>query len=377
MGSPVGRPDSKSNADRGVFCIAGRYGSDSLIRMIIPRFIGGCLLTALLSLSGQAISVPEEMAAAAHQFLVTLDPEQKATATFEFADPERLNWHFIPRERKGLSWKAMNPAQQRLAFALLSTALSSRGFGKVTTIMSLEQILREIEKGKGPLRDEERYYLSIFNEPSTGSTWGWRVEGHHLSLNVTLVDGTHVVVTPSFLGTNPAEVREGSRAGLRVLAAEEDLGRELIKSLTAAQRAQALLPQAAPKDVLLTPGKRVTRLKPEGIAADQLQPEQKELLRFLVSEYLRNYRPALADLDWHRIESNGWNQVYFAWAGDLERGAPHYYRVQGPTFVLEYDNTQNDANHVHALWRDATNDFGEDLLRQHLEAVPHNGTNQE
>src|SRR6266540_3283220 len=193
--------------------------------------------------------VADEMAAAANNLLATLTPEQAAKATYALEDNERFNWHFIPRERKGLPLKEMLPEQKHLAHALLSTALSHRGYLKASTIMSLEQVLRDVEQGKGPTRDPELYFLTIFGKPDPKGTWGWRLEGHHLSLNFLLVDGKEIAVTPSFLGSNPGEIREGPRKGLRVLGAEEDLARQLVRSLKDAQKKVAIYTNTAPREI--------------------------------------------------------------------------------------------------------------------------------
>lgn len=334
------------------------------------------MLLLVILLSGwsrptNAHEVAEEMAAAATNFLAALTPEQTPRAVFPFEAKERQNWHFIPRERQGLPLKEMTPAQRHLAQGLLSSGLSHRGYLKATTIMSLEAILKEIEHGSGPVRDPEQYFFSIFGQPGPSAPWGWRVEGHHLSLNFTIVDGHQITVTPSMFGSNPAEVRSGSRQGLRVLAAEEDLGFALLRSLTPEQRAMAIFSTNAPPDILLTPDRPAGRLLPEGLPGGQLTSTQHSLLERLVQEYVRRYRTELADEDLQRIAAAGWDKVWFAWAGATEPGRGHYFRVQGPTFIFEFDNTQNNANHIHATWRDSANDFGEDLLRRHYETVPH------
>src|SRR5439155_21284765 len=214
------------------------------------------LLSQLAVLSARAHSaadaqvVIEEMTAAANNLLATLSAEQAAKATYALNDNERFNWHFIPRERKGLPLKEMAPEQKHLAHALLSTALSHQGYLKASTIMSLEQVLRELEQGKGPTRDPELYFLTIFGKPNAKDTWGWRLEGHHLSLNFMLVEGKEISVTPSFLGSNPGEVREGPRKGLRVLAAEEDLARRLVSSLTDEQKKAAIYTNTAPREII-------------------------------------------------------------------------------------------------------------------------------
>jgi hypothetical protein len=319
----------------------------------------------------RAHTAAEEMADAANHFLAALTPEQKTKATFELKDEERQNWHFIPKERKGLTFKEMTPAQRHLGQALLSSGLSQRGYVKAITIMSLEQILNELEAGKGPRRDPEVYYVSIFGKPGPADTWGWRVEGHHLSVNFTLVNGQQISATPSFLGSNPGEVKDGPRKGLRVLAAEEDLGRQLAKSFDAAQRKSAISTNAAPREIITGNERKVKPLERTGLPVARMTKPQRDLLLKLVREYVFRHRPEVAEADLDKIQKAGTDKIYFAWAGGLERGEAHYYRIQGPTFLMEYDNTQNNANHIHAVWRDFENDFGEDLLRKHYDQVPH------
>src|SRR5687768_14818047 len=219
------------------------------------------------------------MLAAGQNFLASLTPDQAAKAKFSFADEERLNWHFIPRARKGIPFKEMEPAQQKLAHAFLSSGLSQKGFIKATTVMSLEAILRELERGKGTnIRDEMLYYFSVFGEPSDNKTWGWRVEGHHLSLNFTLAEGQLVAGTPAFYGSNPAEIREGPRKGLRALAGEEDRARELLQSLDEKQRAIAITTKDAPKDILSTKTRKADIGPPVGLAAGKMNKKQVEHL---------------------------------------------------------------------------------------------------
>jgi hypothetical protein len=311
------------------------------------------------------------MAAAAQHWLAALTPDQRSKATFDINAEERENWHFIPKERKGLTFKDMTPTQRPLAFALISSGLSQRGFVKATTIMSLEQILLELEKGKGPTRDPELYYVSIFGTPGGSDTWGWRVEGHHLSLNFTVAGGQDIAVTPSFLGSNPGEVQEGPRKGLRVLGEEEDLARQLVQSLTEEQRKVAIYTNTAPADIITAASRKTSPLSPDGLALSRMNESQKELLLKLIKEYVFRYRSEIAEADLAKIRKAGTDKIHFAWAGPMERMQKHYYRVQGPTFLLEYDNTQNNANHIHAVWRDFNGDFGEDLLRKHYEQVPH------
>lgn len=306
------------------------------------------------------------MAETANRFLASLTPEQRAKATFTFQEEERQNWHFVPIERKGLALREMNSAQKHLATALLSAGLSQQGFVKAETIMSLEDVLKAIEHGTGPERDPEKYYISIFGAPSADGTWGYRVEGHHLSQNYTVVAG-RVVGAPSFFGSNPAEVREGPRKGLRALGAEEDLGRAVIQSLDPAERKIAIVDPVAYKDII-TFDSRQAALKgqPSGLLASKMNPKQFDLLMNLLEEYARNMPDQIAEAREAQIKKAG-KDIYFAWAGGIEKGEPHYYRVQTAAFLIEYDDTQNNANHIHSVWRDFNGDFGLDLLKLHYQ----------
>lgn len=310
------------------------------------------------------------MAAAARNFLAALTPEQKAKATFKFEDDQRMNWHFIPDSmfpRKGVSFKELDSPQQRLAHAFLSTGLSQRGYLKATTIMSLEAILKELEKGQGPVRDTDLYFFAVFGEPSETQTWGWKVEGHHLSLNFTVVQGQLIAGAPSFFGSNPAEVKSGPRQGLRVLAHEEDLARDLVRSLSQEQLNVALIDTTAPKDIITGNSRRAEPGKPAGLAAARMTKKQVEQLNTLLQEYAHNLPEDVAGEEWERLTRAGMDKIHFAWAGSLDRGAPHYYRIQGPTFLVEYDNTQNNANHIHTVWRGFERDWGLDLLKLHYQ----------
>ncbi len=310
------------------------------------------------------------MVAAAQHFLASLTPEQRAKATFGFDDAERGNWHYIPRPRKGLPLREMTPPQKLLAQALLSAGLSQRGYMKATTIMSLEDVLRIMENDSGERRNPEGYYFSIFGEPSDTGAWGYRVEGHHVSQNFTVAGG-RVHDAPSFFGANPAEVREGPRKGLRVLAAEEDLARGLLDSLDEQQQKVAIVDQKAYADIL-TAASRKAALEghPNGLPAAKMRQPQFDRLLAVLEEYARNLPDDMAQAREEQIRKAGRN-LYFAWAGVKERGGPHYYRIQAPTFLVEYDNTQNNANHIHSVWRDFDGDFGLDLLKLHYQASHH------
>jgi hypothetical protein len=328
------------------------------------------LILLLLASPALAHTPAEEMAGAANNFLAALSPDQRAKAVYEMKDEERFDWHFIPKPRKGLPIKEMTPAQRNLAHALLGTGLSQRGYAKAATIMSLEQVLFDLEKQKGPVRDAEVYYFTIFGSPGN-SAWGWRVEGHHISLNFTVGGNQVLAVTPSFLGANPGGIREGPRKGLRVLGVEEDLARQLVKSLDASQLKTALISNVAPREIITSNDRKAKTLEPLGVAMSALTQPQKDLLVSVLKEYVYRYRNEIAEPNLQKILQAGDGQIHFAWAGGLELGQPHYYRIQGPAFLMEYDNTQNNANHVHTVWRDLQNDFGGDPLREHYDQVPH------
>jgi hypothetical protein len=338
------------------------------------------LLSSLLVVMvfGWVKTLPSErpaaaMTSAANGFLATLTPEQKAKATFVFADTERVNWHFVPRERKGLPFKEMTEPQRTAARRLLQTGLSQKGYLKAQTIIELENVLRELEAARGGtlVRDPEMYFFSIFGTPSTTEAWGWRFEGHHLATNFTVMRDTVVAWAPAFFGANPAHVKTGPKQGTRPLAAEEDIARELVTSLDATQRATAIINVAAPRDIVTMNRNQIEALSPTGISSEQLRAPQTALLLKLIDEYLGRMAPEIAAQRRARLQRSDFGKVTFAWAGEIEVDKPHYYRVQGPTFLIEYDNTQNQANHIHSVWRDFNGDFGRDLLRDHYRSGVH------
>jgi len=321
----------------------------------------------LLAAAYERTSSQGVMTTAARAYLAALTPEQRARTSFPLASEERLNWHFVPLERKGVALREMTSAQKHLAEALLSAGLSQQGVIKAHTIMSLDQILKDMEKGTGPERDPEKYYVSIFGEPAEQGTWGYRFEGHHISLNFTVANG-RIASSPSFFGANPAEVKEGPRAGLRALMREEDLGRELIQSLTEPQRATAIVDKTAYKDIITFDSRKAALSgHPNGLPFAKMTAKQKEILTALVTDYASNFPPQIADARVEQFRKTQGNS-FFAWAGGIERGQPHYYRVQTPAFLIEYDDTQNNANHIHSVWRDFDGDFGLDLLAEHYQA---------
>jgi hypothetical protein len=332
----------------------------------------GLLMLALLGLFARSAeaSPAADMARAADAFLAALEDAGRAKARFAFDSEERFNWHFVPMPRAGLPLKAMTAAQRDAAMALLRAGLSEKGYTKAETIRTLELVLAEIEQN--PVRrDPDLYYLSIFGDPAADGTWGWRFEGHHISLNWTLVGGRSIASTPQFFGSNPAEVRSGPRKGTRALAAEEDLARALLERLTESQRAKALIGETAPPDIFSGDKRKAEILEDAGVAFADLTTEQRGLLLAIIDEYAGAQPKAVAEQRLARLRQAGLDRIRFAWMGGRARGEPHYYRLQGPTFLIEYDNTQNDANHIHAVWRDFDGDFGVDLLREHYKNSAH------
>jgi len=312
---------------------------------------------------------PPAMTAAARALLDSLTPEQKAVAQFPFEAEERFVWFYTPVPRKGLTLKAMTEPQRKLAMNLLRSGLSEKGYTKAETIRSLEDVL--VEMGGNPTqRDRELYYFSIFGQPDPKSTWGWKYEGHHLSQNWTVVNGTSMATTPQFFGANPAEVRQGAKNGLRALAAEEDLGFDLLRSLDSSQRQTAIIDPKSPNDILTTNTREAAIQADHGLAFSQMNAAQQAALLKLIEEHAGAQTDPIARDRLARAKT-ALTGVKFAWMGGTEKGQGHYYRVQGPSFLIEFDNTQNNANHIHQVWRDFKGDWGRDLLAEHYKSAPH------
>lgn len=303
-------------------------------------------------------------------FLAILEAGQRAQLVMPFDSDERMNWTYVPADRKGLSLKAMNAAQHKAALRLLQVALSAGGYRKAETIRALEPILGALENNN-PMRDERLYYFTIFGTPSPVEPWGLRYEGHHISLNWMMLGGNLVADTPQFFGANPARVPTGPSAGLRALAAEEDLGRALLDSLDEAQKKEAVLSTTALPDIQTGVQRRVSIAENRGLPYSRLRPSQRAMLWALIRQHANAQSDTVARRRLARIRKAGLQNIRFAWMGALLAGRRHYYRVQGPTFLIEYGNTSDDGNHVHTVWRDFKNDFGADLLGEHLKAAPH------
>ena len=333
-----------------------------------------CLVVLLgtITLSRQPADPASAMSSAALRFLDSLNDEQEAAVRFPFDGEDRFDWHFIPRERKGVSLKMMTGSQRAAALDLVRTGLSEEGFTKAEIIRQLEQILYE-QEGRD-IRDPDLYFFMIFGEPDDGAAWGWRYEGHHISQNWTIVDGA-VAAAPQFFGSNPAEVRGGPRQGLRVLGSEEDQARALLGSLDDAQRKAALVSDEAPSDILTRAQPRVTLLEDFGVAHKDLDADQQAALWSIVEEYAAAQPGPVAHARLAEVRDAGLDGIRFVWMGGEARGEPHYYRIQGPTFLIEYDNTQGNANHVHSVWRDYAGDFGRDLLAEHYRRYDHGTRN--
>ena len=331
-------------------------------RSLLRPCLAGASTLLLIAAYQKSQTVPL-LTETAKELLRTLNAEQKGKIMFPFASEERYVWDYRPVPRKGLAVREMEPYQKHLAQALLAAGLSQHGLIKATTIMSIEDVLKTIEKDNGERRNPEKYYFSIFGEPSETGTWALRVEGHHLSLNYTIVNG-RIVASPTFMGSNPHEVRIEPRVGLRVLKNEEDIGRELIQSLSADQKAVAIVTKDAYKDIITDNKKRAEMLnQPNGLAVSKFNPKQRAILDRLIAEYAGNLPDDMAAVRMDQARKAS-AQMYFAWAGVEEKGGPHYYRIQTPAFIIEYDNTQDKANHVHTVWREFNGDWGLDLMKQ-------------
>jgi hypothetical protein len=298
-----------------------------------------------------------------------LTSEQLRAGGFAFDDAKRTEWFYTPVDRVGLRMGDLDAGQVRQLTTLLDSGLGSAGTAKVLDIVRLEEVLF-VTSGGREMRNPGNYFLMTFGIPTTEGAWGWRFEGHHFSASFTVVDDRLVSGTPAFFGGNPAHVPEDSEvhAGLRPFAPEEDLGFRLIGAFDDSQRARVILDVEAPSDILTTNAERADLGPPEGIAVADMSEAQRAILTELMDVYGRRMNPALLEYQMAKIRQAGLERVHFAWAGGTQPGEGHYYRIQGPTFVIEYDNTQGDANHVHSVWRDFQDDLGYDPLRRHLAA---------
>ncbi len=325
-------------------------------------------LLLLFTLPGRA----QDPARAADQFIKLLSPAQKELALYPFLSDERYGFHYFPIDnRKGIPMDQLNTVQASAAMDLIRTCLSVETVKKAQAIMQLEPILKELEhrKPEDHFRDPGKYFIALFGIPGSKTTWGWRLEGHHVSFNFSVADGKLVSGTPGFLGSNPAIVQEGPEQGKEVLKEEKDMGFALLRALTFNERQKALADTAVPKDIVTYIDRKAMIEHPTGLLYSEMSPASQQLLLQLIGLYVHRYTKLFAASMLKDIQSAGLEHLRFAWMGQQESGPghPHYYRIQGPTLIIEYDNTQNNANHVHTVVRDLLHDYGGDALLAHYQ----------
>ena len=314
------------------------------------------------------ISATAEMAEACQKWVDSLTPEQKAKATYHYLDGERQFWYYPPLNRHGLPLRDMSQEQRKLAFGIMESSLDSQAYEQAKAIIDHELILGPLEKERGIetfVRDPELYYWTVFGEPGSDEPWGWRAEGHHVSLHFSVWGDEVTAVTPFFFGANPAEVPHGPEQGKRILGDREDLAIELMATMTDEQRAKAIIHENAPWDILTYNTTKAPVHQGEGLSAAEMSGEQKEILLALITEYVNQVRTDVAHERLEAIKENGLDHFRLVWAGATDRSRDHYYRIHGGNFLIEFDNIQDGANHIHSVWRDVENDFANDVLRDH------------
>ena len=324
---------------------------------------------ALFFITSFRIYTPDELIAI--EFLNSLSSEQRENIVLEFDNESREEWTFLPMTttRDGLLIKNLNDEQKNLLWELLQSYLSEEGYKKTKSIIELESILREIENGNRR-RDPELYIIVFYGMPGVDEVWGWKFEGHHISLNYTTVSNK-LSIAPRFFGANPAKIMEGSKKGFRALENEEDIALKLVNSLSADQRDKAIFRSSAYRDIVTSRKSKVTPLESAGISIQEMNTDQSNLLMELISEYIFTIPEEIGQERLNKIKQEGLDNILFGWAGETELGKPHYYRVQGKSFLIEFDNTQNSANHIHSVWRDFNGDFGRDLIKEHYNNSDH------
>ena len=317
--------------------------------------------------SAQTVDAAQRVADAANRFLISLDEGQRQKAMIAFDSANRLDWHYIPRSRPGLALGEMRQNQAHAARALFASVLNPRGLELLDGVRLLEGVLREQQ---GSFRDPARYYVSVFGTPSR-FPWGWRFEGHHLSLNVALPAAGHVAVTPFFTGAHPATVRDGPNRGFRLLGASEDIARQIMAGLNEQQRQAATIANRSFGEIVASPQREQDLGSPKGLLLGEMTGAQRTLVEALIDRYLGTLAADLLAQQKQRVMQQGLANFRFAWAGPVTPGEAHYFRVHGPVTLIEHDNTQNGANHVHAVWRDLAADFGRDALADHYRQQKH------
>ena len=311
----------------------------------------------------------QRMAEASSRFLESLTPDQKAKATYEYLDGERVFWYYPPLNRHGLPLRDMDGRQRKLAYGIMASGLSDRAYDQAVQIIDHEAILGPLEKEEGRLtwsRDPELYYFTVFGVPGSQDPWAWRAEGHHVSLHFSVWGDEVISMTPFFLGANPAEVRKGPKTGLRILDSCEDLAFELMEDLDADQRRRAIIYDRAPLDILTYNSSLASLPFEEGLPASRMAGTQKEMLMALVTDYVTRASGELSERKLASLREEGIDHLHLAWGGPIKKDEPHYYRIHGGNFLVEFDNRQNGANHIHSVWRDMKNDFASNVLRDHL-----------
>ena len=310
-----------------------------------------------------------QMTEACSNFLNSLNSDQKAKTVYSYLDGERIFWYYPPLNRHGLPLREMDAKQRQLAYAVMASGLTDKSYEQAKLIIEHEDILGplEVEQDKVTfLRDTERYYFTIFGEPGGSDPWGWRVEGHHVCLNYSIWNDKVIAVTPFFFGANPAEVRKGPKNGLRILGDREDLAFELMESLDAGQQSKAIIYDEAPLDILTYNSSKVSLPREEGLPASRMSGTQQEMLMALVTLYVSQVRSDVAQERLDAFKTDGIDGIHLAWAGPVDKSKAHYYRLHGGDFLVEFDNRQDGANHIHSVYRDVENDFASDVLHQHL-----------
>jgi hypothetical protein len=343
----------------------------SALLMMLLILAGNGAISGICSIGKDDVLI-RKMETSVEAFLKTLTAEQKVVAAVAYDDAARFDWHFIPRTRKGLAIKNMNAEQRLAAMAMIKVVLSAEGNTKVEQIMDLENVLRVLETrpANDVYRDPENFSFMVFGAPGK-APWGWRVEGHHLSLHFSLVNG-QISFTPGFLGSNPGVVLiDVPQKGRRILKEEEDFAFDLLNALNKDQLHKVILKSEAPHEIFTSNSRKASLEKREGLPMAEMSKQQAALFKKLIMVYLQRYHVTLKKQQWAQLEKDGLGEIYFAWMGEqtaeIGKGHGHYYRIHGPGFLVEFDNTQNGGNHIHSVVRDLRNDFGDDLLRMHYE----------
>ncbi len=359
------------------------------MRRIIPALLLlSIVLTGLAMTKGDAENASEYRApveavrSAAVKFLDSLSSELRQQATFSLDHPERKKWSNLPVtifKREGVSFKEMSATQRTLAHQLIRSTLSGHGYLKASGIMHCDEILKGLAAKRRPNRTpmfgHDLYWIGIFGDPASDKTWGWQLDGHHLALNITVV-GEEISITPAFMGSDPAEIPEGTYSGYYVQGAEDEKGKRLFASLDEKQREKAIIDDVAPRDVITGPTRGDQLKTPTGLPITELNTTQLRLFLQLLDEYVHNYEHNIAHIQMQRINQAGLGKIHFAWAG-TGKDKPYYYRIHGPTVIIEFDNnyppgrSAGPINHIHTVFREPGNDYGADLLKKHLEESPH------